>query len=239
MAAITRAASALASSSSPAWACSAPQHGGARRRPRHVRTRRCQHGVRRPVRRAHQASITQPVNNHTVPFAVPPTRPPAQRQSGQAETPGHEAEALGEGQQRRAGEQQPVMGQQLQRQPLAPCRDTLRRRQGVLGALDQPAERHAARARRLAPAALHARLHEPDEVVVDRGVRATAPSASRRSARAATAPPHRSPDTSGSAAGTARSSRTPPARRRRGRSGDEVLTTDCDIAPHRIDRLTV
>ncbi len=23
------------------------------------------------------------------------------------------------------------------------------------------------------------------------------------------------------------------------RSGDEVLTTDCDIAPHRIDRLTV
>ena len=61
-----------------------------------------------------------------------------------------------------------MVRQRAQGQSLRPRRDRSRRRQRVLGALDQRTEGHSARASRLASPALHAGLHEAHEVVVDR-----------------------------------------------------------------------
>ena len=61
-----------------------------------------------------------------------------------------------------------MMRQRPQRQALRRRRDLPGARQGVLGALDQRAERHTAGTGRLAPAALHAGLDEAHEAVIDR-----------------------------------------------------------------------
>ena len=64
------------------------------------------------------------------------------------------------------------------------------------------------------PAALHARVHEADELVVGRAPVATGRRAWPRCGPAARPTPRPSPGTSGSAAGTGRSRRSSPARRR-------------------------
>ena len=153
-----------------------------------------------------QASITQPVNSQTSPPVGAHRRPAPQRQAGQPEPPRHQPQPLGDGEQRRPGEQRPVVAEHAERQRAASAvRDGRSSARACRGALDQVAERHPARARRLAAAALHARLHEAHELVVDRRA------APLHGAHRVDATPRRQPllagrpGTSGSAAGTARS----------------------------------
>ena len=127
--------------------------------------------VARWVSRIH-ASITQPVNSHTSPPVGTSGGPRRTRQAGQTGASRHQAQPLGDREQRRAGEQQPVVAR-ARRQPGAqpPWRRAAVVGEGRAGPLHQVAERHPAGAGRLAAAALHARLHEAHEVVV--GVGAT------------------------------------------------------------------
>ena len=222
---------------SPAWLCSAPQQS------RRADTERGADGLmtarRRPVRVALQASITQPVNSHTASVAgVGPMADPRPRRSGEA------------GQHRLASGRGAAAG----RRPAASSRratpdagrahanagpQPARGREVIVGerfagAFHQAAERHAARARRLAPAALDARLHEPHEVAVGGLRRATARPASRRCGHAATTPPRPSPGTSGSAAGTGRTPRmtTVPRRRGAGRGASRHPTVRAHCGRH-------
>ena len=166
--------------------------------------------------RACQASITQPVNSHTSVPVGPQRGAPPQRRAWSAR-PGR---GTSRSRWATASSVEPASRRRCRAEHREPERAATAARCGVVGergagALHQVAERHAARAGRLAAAALHARLHEVHELVVGLGVAPLHGRASRRCARAATAPPRRSPGTSGSAAGTARTRRRPRAPRRR------------------------
>ena len=124
-----------------------------------------------------QASITHPVNSHTsgsVPGGRRRRRPAAtaQRDAGQraGDPRRHQAGALGDGEQRRPGEQGPMSGEQGVGGALPARGDHVALGERRLGRLDEVTERHPARARRLATPALHAGLGEAQELVVDRGV---------------------------------------------------------------------
>ena len=114
--------------------------------------------------------MTQPVNNHTsVPVAAQRGRS-AKRQPPEPQPFRDQVRPLRDGQRRRADQQQPMVAERAEAEALPPRRDRAPVGEGRAGRLHQVPERHAAGARRLAPAALHARLHELDEVVGDRRV---------------------------------------------------------------------
>ena len=136
------------------------RHAGARspraRRWRRAWTSRC------------QASITHPVKSHTsVPVAA--SGGWRTRQAGQAQAPRHEAQARWA----TASALEPASSSRwwpsaAVREALPPRREPAGVGQRAARALHQPAERHARRARRLAAPALHAGVHEADELGVGR-----------------------------------------------------------------------
>ena len=98
----------------------------------------------------------------------PERRQASQREIGEPEPTRDDSQTLEAGEQRRPDEQGPVVTQDSESEALPPRRDPAARCQRCSGLLHQCAEMHPARARRLAPPALHAGLDEVDERVVDR-----------------------------------------------------------------------
>ena len=131
---------------------------------------RCHHlgrgAVGLALPRVHHASGEQP----RVGTGVRRSTATTQREAPEPEAGRHEADPLGERQQRGPAEQQPMPAEHRERQPLPSRCDETFVGECLTGVLHEPSERHAARARRLAAAALHARLHEVHELVV--GLRA-------------------------------------------------------------------
>ena len=116
-------------------------------------------------------------------------RPPPQWQAGQPSPLRDQPQALRDREHAGAGEEGPMPTEHRETRPQPARCGPVGVGQRLAGALHQVAERDATRARRLAAAALDARLHEPHELVVGGARRATGPPAWRRSGRAATAPP--------------------------------------------------
>ena len=172
----------------PAWACSAPQQAAPRRRqgatpaPAASSTR-CAATVDGPLPGVHHAAGEQP---HVG------ARRPSRRAAGAAAAAG--AGRTG-GRRRgtsrarwaaasggRAGQQEPVVAEHAEREPLPRGMVAgVGLGQRLPGALHQPAERDAGRAGRLAAAALHAGVDDVDEVVVDGERPPSGPGAWRRS----------------------------------------------------------
>ena len=168
--AIVRSARRRASAPSPAWTWSAPQHapvgvGHGERRPGQPDER-----SRRAVRVAHpgvhHAAGEQP---HV---ADRSGRTAAPRRSGRRASPARR----GTSRRRWATASSDDPASRARWRPSRPKPARSHRgavrcssASAVAGALHQAPERHAARARRLAATALHARLHEADELVVGVG----------------------------------------------------------------------
>ena len=139
-------------------------------------------GRRRPMRVAHPGvhHAARCTARRRRRRAAPTARPAAapQRETGQPGSLRDEPQPLGDGEQGRAGEQRAMPTEHAEAGPQPARRRAVGVGQRLAGAFHQVAERHAARARRLAAAALDARLHEPHEVAVGGARRATARPAS-------------------------------------------------------------
>ena len=147
------------------------QGAAAARRGEHARTSRRSPSISAAVARwvsRIQASITQPVNSHTS-VAGRPRDAAGPRRSGSRARParrGTRRSRWATASSVEPASSSAVAAEHGEAGPQPPRRGAVGVGERVAGALHQVAERHAARARRLAAPALHARLHEAHELVV-------------------------------------------------------------------------
>ena len=170
---MTRRARRRASSVRPAWTWSAPQQSppgpaSAAPTPAALSTR----SAAACTGRSH-ASMTQPViEPHIVARRVQRRRPHGH--GGKTQSRRHasrnEVHPLCNAECARSGEEQAVVAERLHAEPLPPRRELPGLGEGMPSALHQPPEGHTRRTGGLAPAALHARVHEFDERGVGRCV---------------------------------------------------------------------
>lgn len=124
---------------------------------------------RRPVR------VTQPSIHHAtreqphVGTSSGNSRSTTNRQASESKSLGNQSRPLRYGKRCRPDQQETVTSQHRESEPLPPGRDSVFGGQMFPCSFNQASERHPARAGRLTSTALHARRHEPNKVVVDRG----------------------------------------------------------------------
>src|ERR1700712_5328644 len=90
-------------------------------------------------------------------------------QTSETEPLRHEMGALSNRQHGGTDQQQPVVAQDSETQAKGSGGGAVSLCEAVLGRLDQVSVRHPGRTRRLATPALNTRVHEIDELIVDRG----------------------------------------------------------------------
>ena len=125
-------------------------------------------GVDRALPRIHHAAGEQP---HVIAGGLERRESKGQLRDAEARRDAlrNEMGPLRDGEHPRPGQHEAVTPERLHAEPLPPRCEPTRGGERVARPLHQPPEGHARRARRLAPAALHAGVHEADERVVGLG----------------------------------------------------------------------